>query len=103
MASLPLVSCFCMASLRRLCRSRPAVNRYAARLGADVEADAAPGAAGPAIFGRMVAEAIEAVREADDSGRACLDAEAAALTLFRVHLDRAAVGLGGSSHAASPG
>ncbi|SPF52362.1 exported hypothetical protein [Candidatus Sulfopaludibacter sp. SbA4] len=100
MASLPLVSCFCMAALLGASGGgREAQYGDSAGLGTHEETDAAPGAAGAQVFGGMVAVAVQGmvavavqvVRQAQDLGRAGFYAEAAALAFFGVHPDRTTV------------
>src|SRR5664280_3062743 len=101
MASLPLHSCFGIASLQasgRRLQNQPQ-DGDSTRLGADEETDSAPRAACPQVLGRMVAVMVQMVGESKDLWRARLYAKAAPLALFRIHLDPSPVGLSIGRHA----
>src|SRR5215472_7974072 len=93
MASLPLVSCFCIAISCRLRGGRQAQHGDGPRLGAGVEADTAARATRARVLRRVITVPVQAIRQAQHLGRAGLDAEATALALLRIHLDLTAIWL----------
>src|ERR1039457_152064 len=90
MASLPLVSCFCMPS--SLCGGGQAEHPDAPRFGTDEETDAAPGAPHARVDRRTVPVVVEPFRQVQYFGWTGLHAKPATLTFFGVHLNRTTVG-----------